>query len=136
MILIEVKPVSGAADNDYVQDAVTHIQDNVTDDEIEKIYADGAYQLPDNRSFADTNGLELMITRLQGRQSIYDLEMKDGNLIVTNLDTGEIIPAHQKGDKWRITTNGKCKYKYFTAQQIENSALKRKLAAIPIEEQM
>ncbi len=132
---VQVKPVS-AADNDYVQGAVTHIQNNVTDDKIEKLYADGAYQSPDNRDFADTNHIELMIAGLQGRQSIYDLEMKEGNLIVTNLDTGEIIPAIQTGDKWRITTNGKSKYKYFTVLQIENSALKRKLASIPIEEQM
>ena len=132
---VQVKPVS-AADNDYVQEAVTHIQNNVTDDKIEKLYADGAYQSPDNRDFADTNHIELMITGLQGRQSIYYLEMKDGNLIVTNLETGEIIPAYKTGDKWRITSNGKSKYKYFTVQQIENAALKRKLAAIPIEEQM
>ncbi|WP_249225900.1 transposase [Bacteroides xylanisolvens] len=132
---VQVKPVS-AADNDYVQDAVTHIQNNVTDDKIEKLYADGAYQSPDNRRFADTNHIELVITGLQGRQSVYDLEMEDGNLIVTNLDTREILPAHQTGHKWRITTNGKSKYKYFIVQQIENSALKRKLASIPIEEQM
>ena len=132
---VQVKPVS-AADNDYVQDAVTHIQNNVTDDKTEKLYADGAYQSPYNRNFADTNHIELMITGLQGRLSIYNLKMKDGNLIVTNLATGEIIPANQTGDKWRINTNGKCKYKYFTVQQIENSALKRKLATIPIEEQM
>ena len=131
---VQVKPVS-AADNDYVQEAVTHIQNNATDDKIEKLYADGAYQSPDNRDFAAANHIELMIAGLQGRQSIYDLEMKEGNLIVTNLDTGEIIPAHKTGDKWRITTNGKSKYKYFTLQQIENAALKRKLATIPIEEQ-
>lgn len=61
---VQVKPVS-AADNDYVQGAVTHIQNNVTDDKIEKLYADGAYQSPDNRDFADTNHIELMIAGLQ-----------------------------------------------------------------------
>ena len=135
IVNVQVKPAS-APDNGYMEEAVSNIRENVTGDTIEKIYADGAYQSPDNRSFADENNIELVITGLQGREPKYDLQMDGGNLIVTSVETGEIIPAYKTGDKWRITTNNKCKYRYFTAEQIETAGLRRQLKAIPAQEQM
>ena len=28
--------------------------------------------------------------------------MKDGEPVISHIETGEIIPAHKAGDKWRI----------------------------------
>lgn len=60
------------------------------------------------------NSIELITSGLQGRQSKYDLEMKEGELVVTHIETGEIIPAYKTGNKWRIVTTDKSKYRYFT----------------------
>ena len=135
IVNVQVKPAS-AADNGYLKDAVTNIQEKVSTDIIEKVYADGAYQSPGNREFADMHSIELITSGLQGRQSKYDLEMKESELVVTNIETGEIIPAYKTGDKWRIATTGKSKYRYFTDEQIATAELRRELAAIPGQEQM
>ncbi|ULB33537.1 hypothetical protein [Proteiniphilum propionicum] len=45
IVNVQVKPAS-AADNGYLKDAVTNIQEKVSTDIIEKVYADGAYQSP------------------------------------------------------------------------------------------
>lgn len=135
IVNVQVKPAS-AADNGYLKDAVTNIREKVSTDIIEKVYADGAYQSPGNREFADMNSIELITSGLQGRQSKYDLEMKEGELVVTHIGTGEIIPAYKTGDKWRIATTGKSKYRYFTDEQIATAELRRELAAIPGQEQM
>jgi hypothetical protein len=134
IVNVQVKGAS-AADNDYLKEAVTNIREKVSHDTIEKVYADGAYQSPSNREFADMNSIELITSGLQGRQSKYDLEMKDGELVVTHIETGEIIPAYKTGDKWRIATEGKSKYRYFTEEQTATAELRRKLAAIPQQEQ-
>jgi hypothetical protein len=135
IVNVQVKGAS-AADNDYLKEAVTHIREKVSSDNtIEKVYADGAYQSKDNREFAEKNSIELITSGLQGRQSKYDLEMKDEELVVTHIETGEIIPAYKRGDKWRIATEGKSKYRYFTDEQIATAELRRKLTSIPQEEQ-
>jgi len=61
--------------------------------------------------------------------------MKDGEPVVTHIETGEIIPAYKTGDKWRIATGGRNKYRYFTDEQIATADLRRKLAAVPQKEQ-
>jgi len=61
--------------------------------------------------------------------------MKDDEPVVTHIETGKVIPAYKTGDKWRITTTGKSKYRYFTEEQIATAEPRRKLAAIPQEEQ-
>jgi hypothetical protein len=133
IVNVQVKGAS-AADNDYLEEAVTNIREKVSADTIEKIYADGAYQSPGNREFAQENSIELITSGLQGRQSRYDLEMKEGEPVVTRVETGEIIRAHKTGDKWRIAITGKSKYRYFTHEQIATAELRRKLAAIPQKE--
>ncbi|MDS1032818.1 transposase [Porphyromonadaceae sp. NP-X] len=134
IVNVQVKGAS-AADNDYLEEAVTNIGEKVSADTIEKVYADGAYQSKDNREFAEENSIELITSGLQGRQSKYDIEMKEGELVVTHIETGEIISAHKTGDKWRIATGGKSKYRYFTHEQIATAELRRKLTSIPQEEQ-
>ena len=134
IVNVQVKG-SSAADNDYLKEAITNIREKVSTDTIEKVYADGAYQSRDNREFADENSIELIASGLQGRQSEYDLEMKEGEPVVTHIETEEIIPAYKTGGKWRIAATGKSKYRYFTDEQIATAELRRKPAAVSQEEQ-
>ena len=45
--------------------------------------------------------------------------------------TGEVVPVTKAGDKWRIASKGKAKYRYFTQEQVEKAMLRKKLEAIP-----
>ena len=87
IVNVQVKPAS-AADNGYLKDAVANIRENVSTDIIEKVYADGAYQSPGNSKFVDMNSIELITSGSQGRQSKYDLEMKNNELVVNHIETG------------------------------------------------
>jgi hypothetical protein len=129
IVNVQVKEAS-AADNDYLKKALTAIREKVSTDTIEKVYVDGAYQSPGNREFVDENPIELITSGLQGRQSECDPEMKEGESVVTHMEKGEIIPAYKTGDKWRIATTSKSKYRYFTDEQIATAELRCKPATI------
>ncbi|NLJ82744.1 MAG: hypothetical protein GX330_06430 [Bacteroidales bacterium] len=126
---------ASAADNDYLKETITNIHENVNINTIAKVYADEAYQSRDNRGFADENSIELITSGLQGKQSKYDPEMKEGEPVVTHMETEEIIPAYKTEDKWRIAAKGKSKYRYFTDEQIATAELRRKPAVFSKEEQ-
>ena len=131
---VQVKPAT-AADNSYLIDAVLSSEE-VTTSKVESVYADGAYQSNDNRTFAQKNNIELFITGIQGRRSRFELERQENFLVVTDRQTGEVITAQKtKSGKYRIPVEGKNKYRYFTDDQIEMSALRRDLDAIPIEKE-
>ncbi len=134
IVNVQVKGAS-AADNDYLKEAITNIRENVSNDTIEKVYADGAYRSPGNREFADENSIELITSGLQGRQSKYDPEMKEGEPVVTHIETEEMIPAYKTGGKWRIAVKGRSKYRYFTDEQIATAELRHNPAAVSQEEQ-
>lgn len=48
----EVKPVC-ASDNEFLQDAIRKAQENVLENKVENIHADGACQSPENREYAE-----------------------------------------------------------------------------------
>ena len=126
---VEVKPAT-AADQDFLQDGVEGSME-VTGNLAEHINADGAYQSEANREFAADNLIDLVTSGLQGKPSRYDLTMTDGNLIVVDKTTGENISVTKTRDKWRIASNGKAKYRYFTPKQVETALLRKRLEAIP-----
>jgi hypothetical protein len=131
---VQVKPAT-SPDNGFVQDAVKTSKE-VTGVSVETVIADGAYQSPDNRTFAEDQNMELITSGLQGIPSRFEL-IPDGNsLTVVDNQTGEILPVVKTKDKWRIRhpdPNAKSKYRYFTPEQEEASQLRRKLRNIPIE---
>lgn len=129
---VQVKPAT-AADNGYLQDSVEGSQE-VTGTRVNHINADGAYQSPDNRDFAKDNDIDLVTTGLQGKASRYDLSLDGEELTVVDKKTGEKIPVTRVGEKWRIATGGKSKYRYFTVRQIESSMLRKRLGSIPMQE--
>ena len=126
---VEVRPAT-AADKDFLQQGVEGSME-VTDNLPEHINADGAYQSDGNREFAADNLIDFVTSGLQGKPSRYDLTLADDNLTVVDKTIGEVVPVTKAGDKWRIASKGKAKYRYFTQEQVEKAMLRKKLEAIP-----
>ena len=129
---------ASAADNGFVQDAVESTKD-VTGNEVQTIYTDGAYQSEDNRKFAEDNGIEFISNGIQGKPSRFDLYMADEHtLLVTDKTTGKVQTAILvKPGLWKITIespNGKKTWRYFSKEQVDKAEVRRKVESIPFEE--
>ena len=136
---VQVKPAN-AADNGFLKDAVEDTR-KVTDNSIDKVIVDGAYQSKENRELAsdEENGFELVANGLQGKPSRFDLELQDdGSLEVTDKQTAEVITATKvKDGQWKIgveNSKGKKSYRYFDNEAIERSQNRRRMETIPWEE--
>ena len=123
-------------DTVFVQPAISSTQ-AITDIPVEKVYADGAYQSPDNDAFCQN--IDMVFTGIQGAVSRYDLEMAPGGLLVTDTKIGECLQAtlakklkNSTEDRWYIRT-GKDKV-YFNQQSIRTSLMRRVMKQRPIEE--
>ena len=136
---VQVKPAN-AADNGFLKDAVEDTR-KVTDNSIDKVIVDGAYQSKENRNLAsdEENGFELVANGLQGKPSRFDLELQDdGSLEVTDKQTAEVITAMKvKDGQWKIAVEspkGKKSYRYFDNEAIERSQNRQRMETIPWEE--
>ena len=136
---VQVKPAN-AADNGFLKDAVEDTR-KVTDNSIDKVIVDGAYQSKENRNLAsdEENGFELVANGLQGKPSRFDLELRDdGSLEVTDKQTAEVITATKvKDGQWKIAVEspkGKKSYRYFDNEAIERSQNRQRMETIPWEE--
>ena len=109
----------------------------VTGQIVEKVYADGAYQSPNNDACCEN--IDMVFTGIQGYESRYDLEMTPEGLLVTDTKTGELMKAvfvkkikNSKEDRWRITTSSG--RKYFNQLAIRASHLRRQMKGRSLEE--
>ncbi|MBP7509907.1 MAG: transposase [Prolixibacteraceae bacterium] len=116
-------------DTTFVEPAIKATVE-VTGQEVEKVYLDGAYQSPANDTYCEN--IDVVFTGIQGFESRYDLEMTPGGLLVNDTKTGEQTKAvlckklrNSKEDKWRITTSSG--YYYFSQSAIRASHLRRLL---------
>ena len=138
---IEVKPVT-TSDCSFMQDAIKESQKMTTDD-IEKLYADGAYNSLENQEFCKGDNIDIILTGLQGPEGRYDLipdKQNKDKLTVIDRKTGNVIDAQKvksrkkpEENKWRIKTD-EGKSRYFTLEHIRTSLLRQKLREIPLEE--
>ena len=109
----------------------------VTRQLVETVYADGAYQSPNNDAYCEN--IDMVFTGIQGFESRYDLEMTKEGLLVTDTKTGYHMKAalakrlkNSKEDRWRITTfTGR---KYFNQLAIRASQLRRQMKGRSLEE--
>lgn len=132
---IDVRPAN-TPDTEFVQPAI-EATTQVTGQVVETVYADGAYQSPENDSFCE--GIDMVFTGMQGPRSRYQLELEPDGLHVTDMATGQTQIAspvakrkNSKEDRWYIQTeNGK---KYFGLNQIRASQLRKKMHERPIKE--
>jgi hypothetical protein len=127
---------ANVSDTVFVQPAISATQ-AITGMQVEKVYADGAYQSPDNDNFCQD--IDMVFTGIQGAVSRYDLEMTPDGLLVTDTQTGECLLAtlakklkNSKEDKWFIRT-GTDKV-YFNQQAIRTSNMRRTMMQRPVEE--
>ncbi len=127
---------SNTPDTEFVQPAIESTT-QVTGQEVNTVYADGAYQSPNNDEYC--NDIDMVFTGIQGSPSRYDLEMTPAGLIATDTQTGERIQAalakkqkNSKEERWRIKTDSG--YKYFNQLAIRASEVRRTMKERPLEE--
>jgi hypothetical protein len=111
--------------------------EEVTQQPVEKVHADGAYQSPDNDEFC--KNIDMVFTGLQGSESRYILEMTNDELMVTDSQTGEIHKAKMAKkiksstrDRWYIETE-KGRY-YFDWKAVRTAELRKKMRERTLEE--
>lgn len=134
--------VVSASDSSFLTGALQRTGE-ILSGNIEKVYADGAYNSPVNQVYCQDNEINLQLTGMQGFPSRYDLK-PDGqdpdNLIITDTLTGETIPSYPSKPikdktlkRWRIKTE-EGKYRYFDEENLRTSLIRQKLKAMPPEE--
>lgn len=131
------------SDCHFLPDAVDNTE-RITNEKIENLYADGAYQSPKNRRFAQGhNDMKLKTGRMQGGcRFIFHCEQGTDELLVTDTQTGEIIKAvgqtEKNGKRWRIPLSDvkqTYSYRYFTEKEVINSQIRQQIESLPVEEQ-
>lgn len=132
---VNVQPAN-TPDVAFVQPAI-QVTEEVTGQPVEKVYADGAYQSPENDEFCQD--IDMVFTGIQGAESRYLLEMATEGLVVTDTQTGELYQARMAAqnrnstqDRWFIQT-GNGRY-YFDQKAIRTSELRREMRNRPVEE--
>jgi Transposase domain (DUF772) len=123
-------------DTAYVEPAIEATIE-VTGQMVKTVYADGAYQSPNNDTCCEN--IDMVFTGIQGFDSKYDLEMTPEGLLVTDTKTGEQMKAvlvkkhkNSKEDRWRITTLSG--YYYFGQLAVRASHLRRQMKERSLEE--
>ena len=141
---VQTEPVT-FADCNFLQDAISNTE-RVTGHLVENVYADGAYQSPENREFARLHmGMELLTGKLQGGcRYLLDREHGTDNLKVTDTETGEVFDAiyvgenKREGKHWRVNLSHvkpTHPWRYFNEDEVRRSELRRKIESLSPQEQ-
>lgn len=129
------------ADCHFLQEAVEN-SERVTGAVIEDLYADGAYQSPDNREFAKNhNGMQLKTGKMQGGCRWELIPHDEDGLTIREIATGNTYEAvkavTRQGNRkrWRIPWNNKTGWRYFEDKDIQAYLTRRQIESLPLEEQ-
>lgn len=129
-----VEPAN-TSDTTFVEQAIEDTKE-VTNQAIETVYMDGAFQSPDNDKFSEN--IDMVYTGIQGAIPRYDLELTPDGLCVTDTQTGTKTMAklvktknNSKKDNYRIKTQ-EGKYRYFGTIEIRASELRRQIKQRPL----
>lgn len=140
-----------ASDCKYVGEAIEK-SERVTGDIVENLYADGAYQSPENRAFAEghTNehgeSMNIKTGRMQGGARFILKPMAGNeNLEITDTRTGIVYVGQyvsttaRRGRRWRIKIgDGDWRskpFRYFEEKDLTASLLRQEIESLSIEEQ-
>jgi len=115
--------------------------EKVTCQKVETINADGAYHSITNQEECTKKNIDFILSNLGGQASQYDLQVvENNNLIVTNVLTGEIIPAtlvtrrnKNSPPVWKII-NEKGTIRKFTHHDVDNNNLRKQINSRSKEE--
>lgn len=127
---------ANVSDVEFVKPAITATQ-QVSGQNVETLYADGAYQSPANDTFCDD--IDMVFTGMQGPQPRYQIEMTHEGLLVTDIQSSECQIAtlaskskNSKEDRYYIINANK---KIYFGQSAIRAAMKRQaIKQRPIEE--
>ncbi len=129
------------ADCHFLQDAVGN-SERVTGSTIEDLYADGAYQSPENREFAkDHDDMQLKTGKMQGGCRWELIPHDEDGLTVREIATGNTYEAVKAVTKqgtrkrWRIPWENKTGWRYFEDKDIKAYLLRKQIESLPPEEQ-
>lgn len=128
------------SDVDFLQPAIEATQE-ILEDEIETINADGGYHSPDNQDFCRERRIDLILSAISGAPSRYDLEIaENGDLLAYDRQNKKYITAIKsksyKGvtnGSWYITTE-EGKRKYFSIKNVETCQIRRLIDKRSLEE--
>ena len=129
------------ADCHFLKDAVEN-SERVTDSTIEDLYADGAYQSPENREFAKNHDDMLLKTGKMQGGCRWELILHDEDgLTVREIATGNTYEAvkavTRQGTRkrWRIPWENKTGWRYFEDKDVKAYLLRKQIESLPPEEQ-
>lgn len=137
---VQVEPAT-FADGRFLQEAVEN-SERVTNSTIEDLYADGAYQSPDNREFAKGhNGMRLKTGKMQGGCRWELIPHDEDGLTIREIATGNTYEAvrivTRKGGirRWKIPCGNKSGWRYFDDKDVKACQLRKQIESLPLEEQ-
>ena len=137
---VQTEPVT-FADCHFLEDAV-HNTERVTGQLVKNVYADGEYQSPDNRAFAEGHaGMRLKTGKMQGGNRWELIRHDEDGLTVVDKQTGNTYEAVKavtnqgKRQRWRIPWANKTGWRYFEDKDIEAYQLRKQIESLPPEEQ-
>ncbi len=129
------------ADCHFLQEAVEN-SERVTGSTIEDLYADGAYQSPENHEFAKNHGdMQLKTGKMQGGCRWELIPHDEDGLTVREIETGNMYEAVKAVTKqgtrkrWRIPWDNKTGWRYFEDKDIRAYLLRKQIESLPPEEQ-
>lgn len=126
-------------DTAFVERALAETM-QVTGQQVEKAYVDGAYHSPANDQACE--GIDMIFTGIQGSEPRFNLEITSDGLKVTDRETGEFMMAEvvrkyqnskQPTDRYRIKTN-EGKFYYFDQKAIRAAGKRQQMKSRPLEE--
>jgi len=128
---------ANVSDVTFVEPAIEASR-SVTGQCVEKVYADGAYQSPENDEYCQ--GIDMVFTGMQGRIPGYDIQVSGQGLLVSDPQTGEAWTAQKakktkrsKEDRYYIITKENKKV-YFGPSAIRSALLRKELQERPMAE--
>ena len=129
------------ADCHFLKDAVEN-SERVTSSTIEDLYADGAYQSPENREFAKGhNDMQLKTGKMQGGCRWELIPHDEDGLTIREIATGNTFEAVKAvtnqgtRKRWRIPWDNKTGWRYFEDKDIKAYLLRKQIESLPPEEQ-
>ena len=135
---VKVEPASHP-DVAFFQPAIDRTQ-AIVSDKIETVNADGAFYSSDNQNYCTNNGIDFVVSAIQGDAPRYDLSLTaDGVLLAFDthkniLYEAENVKSHKPNSKvkWVITVDNK--KRYFTERDLTNNQARKQLLNRTIEE--